>query len=139
MNPGNGASRRVNLAAKHTKPEFFYLFTCEYCFSHYAALFFLVLSGYHLLFDDWRGYLIGWLSLVWIANVYMSVFALLRLDIKRDRVELAVAEEGIEHRPRRTPRFRRLDNTRTDVPPEKAAAPRISGRRKSHLRARRPC
>ena len=76
--------------------KFFYLFTCEYCFSHYAALFFLVLSGYHLLFDDWRGYLIAWLSLVWIANVYMSVFALLRLDIKRDRVELAVAEE--EHR-----------------------------------------
>ena len=55
-----------------------------------------MLSGYHLLFDDWRGYLIGWLSLVRIANVYMSVFALLRLDIKRDRVELAVAEE--EHR-----------------------------------------
>ena len=76
--------------------KFFYLFTCEYCFSHYAALLFLVLSGYKLLFDDWRGYVIAWLSLVWIANLYMSVFALLRLDIKRDRVEIAAAEK--EHR-----------------------------------------
>jgi hypothetical protein len=76
--------------------KFFYLFTCEYCFSHYAALLFLLLSGYKLLFNDWRGYLIAWLSLVWIANLYMSVFALLRLDIKRDRVEIAAAEK--EHR-----------------------------------------
>jgi hypothetical protein len=76
--------------------KFFYLFTCEYCFSHYVALFFLIISGYRLLFEDWRGYLIAWLSLVWIANVYMSAFAHLRLDIKRDRVEIAVAEQ--EHR-----------------------------------------
>lgn len=82
--------------AKAYQRKFFYLFTCEYCFSHYVALFFLVLSRYHLLFDDWRGYLIAWFSLVWIANVYMSAFAHLRLDIKRERVEIAVAEQ--EHR-----------------------------------------
>jgi hypothetical protein len=80
--------------SKHVyQRKFFYLFTCEYCFSHYAALLFLLLSGYKLLFSDWRGYLIGWLSLVWIANLYMSLFALLRLDIKRDRVEIAAVEK----------------------------------------------
>jgi hypothetical protein len=32
--------------------KFFYLFTCEYCFSHYVTIFFLLLTGYKLLLDD---------------------------------------------------------------------------------------
>src|SRR5665213_2470871 len=51
--------------------KFFYLFTCEYCFSHYVTALFLFVTGFHLLFDDWRGYLIAGFSLVWLANVYM--------------------------------------------------------------------
>ena len=39
--------------------KFFYLFTCEYCFSHYVTILFLVLTGYRLLYDDWRGFIIG--------------------------------------------------------------------------------
>jgi hypothetical protein len=39
--------------------KFFYLFTCEYCFSHYITAFFLFITRYQLLFDDWRGYLIA--------------------------------------------------------------------------------
>ena len=56
--------------------KFFYLFTCEYCFSHYVTIFFLIITGYQLLFNDWRGYLIGGFSLVWIANIYMSLFGI---------------------------------------------------------------
>jgi hypothetical protein len=55
--------------------KFFYLFTCEYCLSHYVAVFFLFITRYTLLFDDWRGYLIAGFSLVWLANVYMSFLA----------------------------------------------------------------
>lgn len=73
--------------------KFFYLFTCEYCFSHYVALFFLAITRYTLLFDDWRGYLIAWFALVWIANVYMSVYGRLRLDIKSERVDIEIKEE----------------------------------------------
>jgi hypothetical protein len=36
--------------------KFFYLLTCEYCFSHYVAAGILFLSGFRLLFSDWRGY-----------------------------------------------------------------------------------
>jgi hypothetical protein len=72
--------------------KFFYLFTCEYCFSHYVAAFFIAITGYTLLFDDWRGYLIAWFSLVWLANVYMSFFGRLRLDIRQDRLAIAAAE-----------------------------------------------
>src|ERR1700728_476710 len=63
--------------------KFFYLFTCEYCFSHYVTIIFLLLTGYKLLMDDWRGYLIAGFALVWVANVYMSLFAFIRQDIKK--------------------------------------------------------
>ncbi|MEO5685291.1 MAG: hypothetical protein ABIQ88_21775 [Chitinophagaceae bacterium] len=66
--------------------KFFYLFTCEYCFSHYVTIVFLFLTGYKLLLQDWRGYLIAGFSLVWIANIYISLFARIRIDIKKERI-----------------------------------------------------
>lgn len=74
----------------------FYLFTCEYCFSHYVVAAFLFLTRFKLLFDDWRGYLIAGFSLVWVANVYMSIFGRVRLDIKRERVEIESQEKAIK-------------------------------------------
>jgi hypothetical protein len=78
--------------------KFFYLFTCEYCFSHYVAAAAVALSGFRLLVDGWIGALFGWLALVWIANVYMSLFVRLRLDIKRERVEINVEENKAARR-----------------------------------------
>jgi hypothetical protein len=72
--------------------KFFYLFTCEYCFSHYVTILFLVVTRYKLLYADWRGYLISGFALVWVANQYMSVYGRLRLDIKRERVEIKQVE-----------------------------------------------
>src|SRR5271170_4527657 len=60
--------------------KFFYLFTCEYCFSHYVAAAFLLITRFQMLFLGWRGYLIAWFALVWIANIYMGVFNRLCLD-----------------------------------------------------------
>ena len=76
--------------------KFFYLFTCEYCFSHYVALGAVLITGYRLLLPDWRGALLAWFTLVWVANVYMSLFGRLRLDIKRERVEIKVEEKEAE-------------------------------------------
>jgi hypothetical protein len=73
--------------------KFFYLFTCEYCFSHYVTIIFLIITRYHLVFPDWRGYLIGGFSLVWIANVYMSLFGRIRIDLKKDKLEAHLKEE----------------------------------------------
>ena len=72
--------------------KFFYLFTCEYCFSHYIALAAVLGTGYRLLLPDWRGAILAWFALVWMANVYMSLFGRLRLDIKRERVEIGAVE-----------------------------------------------
>jgi hypothetical protein len=44
---------------------------------------------YQLLYAGWRGYVVAWFAVVWIANVYMSVFNLLRLDIKHENVSIA--------------------------------------------------
>jgi len=71
----------------------FYLVTCEYCFSHYVAAAFIGLSGFELLLPGWRGYVIAWLSLVWIGNVYMSIFGRLRLEIKHERLEIAATQK----------------------------------------------
>ena len=75
--------------------KFFYLFTCEYCFSHYVTAVFLVLTRYKLLCPGWRGYLIAGFSLVFVANVYMSLFGRIRLVLKKDRVEIAEQEAAI--------------------------------------------
>ena len=76
--------------------KFFYLFTCEYCFSHYVTAIFLIITKYHLVFNDWRGYLIAGLSLVWVANVYMSGFGRLRIDIKKEKLDANLKEEELK-------------------------------------------
>lgn len=68
--------------------KFFYLFTCEYCFSHYVTIFFIFFTGYKLLLLDWRGYLIAEFALVWIANVYMSLFFFIRQDILKEKTQI---------------------------------------------------
>jgi hypothetical protein len=77
--------------------KFFYLFTCEYCFSHYVTVFMLFLTNYKLLMDDWRGYLIAGFSLVWIANVYMSLFGFIRLGMKKEKYEIEEIAEKLEN------------------------------------------
>jgi hypothetical protein len=75
--------------------KFFYLFTCEYCFSHYVAAGVVLVSGFRLLIPDWRGTIVAWLTLVWVANIYMSFYGRLRLDIKRERVEVEIKSEEL--------------------------------------------
>jgi hypothetical protein len=66
--------------------KFFYIFTCEYCFSHYITILFLIITKYHLLYEHWRGYLVGGFALVWIANIYMSLFGLVRIGLKKEKM-----------------------------------------------------
>jgi hypothetical protein len=75
--------------------KFFYLFTCEYCFSHYVAALFLLITRYQLLYEGWRGYVMAEFALVWIANIYMSFFNRLRLDIKHENVVIAVEQTKV--------------------------------------------
>lgn len=76
--------------------KFFYVFTCEYCFSHYVTIFFLIITQYHLMFEDWRGYLIGGFSLVWISNIYMSLFGFVRVGLKNEKMEADIKEKELK-------------------------------------------
>jgi hypothetical protein len=76
--------------------KFFYLFTCEYCFSHYVTIGFLVLTDFKMLLHDWRGYVIAGFALVFVANFYMSLFALLRQAIKKEKTEIEKIEKRLE-------------------------------------------
>jgi hypothetical protein len=76
--------------------KFFYLFTCEYCFSHWVAAAFLVITRYKLLYDDWRGYLIALFALVYVANFYIGIFGHVKLEVKKDRAEIKAIEAEVE-------------------------------------------
>lgn len=76
--------------------KFFYLFTCEYCFSHYVTIAFLILTKFTLLYEGIVGYIIAGFSIVFIANVYMSLYVLIKMDIKKERAEATIKEEQVK-------------------------------------------
>lgn len=78
--------------------KFFYLFTCEYCFSHYVTIAFLFITKFTLLLQGWRGYLIAGFALVWIANFYISIFALLRQNIKKAKTEIETLSNELDNK-----------------------------------------
>lgn len=51
-----------------------------------------MLTNYRLLMDGWKGYVLAGFALVWMANVYMSLFALIRIDLKKERLDVNLKE-----------------------------------------------
>lgn len=72
--------------------KFFYVFTCEYCFSHWVTLVLLAITGFKVVYDDWRGYLVAFFVLPWLANQWMSVYRRLRVTIKLENAEAETAK-----------------------------------------------
>ena len=57
-----------------------------------------MVARFKLLYADWRGYLIAFFALVWVANQYMSIYNRLRLDIKHEQVEIKADEQKVDNR-----------------------------------------
>ena len=101
--------RRSEVCRRPFQRKFFYLFTCQYCFSHYVAAFFIALPVQAPLerlarpADRLVRPGVG-------RQLYMSLFGRLRLDIKRERVEIE-AEEAAATEPK-APRSRHGDRAR---------------------------
>ena len=91
--PREWCKQRSQTSRRTLERKIFYLFTCEYFFSHYVVAAFLAITHFQLLYQGWRGYLVSGFALVWVANIYMSAFNRLRLDIKHENVEIAVVEK----------------------------------------------
>lgn len=83
--------------------KFFYVFTCEYCFSHWVTLAVLVATRFRLVYDDWRGSLVAFFVLPWLANQWMSIYRRLRVEIKKENAvaEQVKAENGGAKKPPR--------------------------------------
>jgi len=96
--PRQYCQRECTQAKTLVRRKFFYLFTCEYCFSHYVAAGLLLIVRYKLLLPDWRGYVVAFFALVWVANQYMSIYNRLRLDIKHEQVEIKEKEQSVQQR-----------------------------------------
>jgi hypothetical protein len=76
--------------------KFFYLFTCEYCTSHYVTGLFLLLTHFQMLYEGWRGFVISEFALVWVANLYMSAYNRLRLEIKAENLSIAEQAKAVD-------------------------------------------
>lgn len=94
--PRTYCERESKEAQSILRRKFFYVWTCEYCFSHYVTAVFLIITRYKLLYDDWRGYLIAFFALPYVANVYMGLFAQTKLEAKKDRMEAKVIQHEAE-------------------------------------------
>lgn len=76
--------------------KFFYVFTCEYCFSHWVTIGLLIFTGFKLLIDDWRGYVLAFFAVAWTANQFMSLYRRLRVEIKHKNTLAKEVEERLE-------------------------------------------
>ena len=75
--------------------KFFYLFTCEYCFSHWVTALFMLFTGYRLMYPGIRGVVVAFFSLVFVANIYMSLFSRLRVDITSEKKTIEAKDKTI--------------------------------------------
>src|SRR4030081_3337986 len=64
--PREYCQRQTRQARALPRRKFFYLFTCEYCFSHYIAAIFLIITRFHMLSIGCRVYLFALFALVWV-------------------------------------------------------------------------
>jgi hypothetical protein len=94
--PRDWLTRKGRAANRSLARKFFYMFTCEYCLSHWVTLLFLLLTRFKLLIDDWRGYVIAWFALVLVANLYLNLYSRLRVDITSEKKEIEAKAKQIE-------------------------------------------
>jgi hypothetical protein len=76
--------------------KFYYVFTCEYCFSHWVTILILILTGFRLLIDDWRGYILAFFTIPWVSNQLMSIYRRLRVGIKHEDAQATIAKEKVK-------------------------------------------
>jgi hypothetical protein len=86
------AKKRSDSSSNILARKFFYVWTCEYCFSHWVTILVLLVTNFRLLMDDWRGYVVAFFVLPLVANLWMSFYRRLRVEIKHEN---ALAEQTI--------------------------------------------
>ncbi len=94
--PREFCSKKSRDSSSLFRRKFFYLFTCEYCFSHWVTAAFLLITRYKLLYNDWRGYLVSLFALVYVSNFYIGLFGHVKLEVRKDRAQIEAIEAEVE-------------------------------------------
>lgn len=74
------------------KRKLCYLFTCQYCFSHYVALGVVLLTGFRFWTTGFWGVVFAMFALVAVANLYMAAYERLTVATREARVRIAERE-----------------------------------------------
>ena len=94
--PREYCERRMQGARSLRERKFFYVFTCEYCFSHYVTAVVLLMTRFQLLYSGWRGYLLAFFALPFLANVYIGLYGKVKLGVTKERAEIKAIEKNVE-------------------------------------------
>src|SRR4051812_25668080 len=86
--PREFCERKSQSCRRVLQRKFFYVFTCEYCLSHYVTIFFLIVTRYRLLFEDWRGELGSGFLLGWVGDFFILLFSRIPLDVRKKRTPI---------------------------------------------------
>jgi hypothetical protein len=86
--PRDFCKQRSEAAKQFWQRKLFYLFTCEYCFSHYVAAALLLFTHFKLLYDDWRGFVISFFRIGLGCECLHGGLCDMRLDIHHERVQI---------------------------------------------------
>lgn len=76
--------------------KFFYLFTCNYCFSHWVTAILLVFTRFTLVYTGALGYIVALFAIVYTANFIMSIYRRLRLSIKTAELKAKLLEKELK-------------------------------------------
>lgn len=97
--PREWCERRSEAARSLPQRKFFYVFTCEYCLSHYVTVAALAITRYKLLLvESWWGYVLAFFAVPYVANVYMGLYAKAKLAPTKDRLEIREMERESSER-----------------------------------------
>jgi hypothetical protein len=69
-----------------------YLPRCYYCTSFYVCEFFILLTGVKFVAAGWQGAMCAWFAIVFIAQLYLTVFNLLRVALRHYQAIADLAE-----------------------------------------------
>lgn len=56
----------------------------------------MIITDYKLLYQNWVGAVIAGFTIVWTANVYMSLYNLIRIDLKKGKIIAEIESVKLE-------------------------------------------
>lgn len=71
-----------------------YMPTCDFCLSFWISLLVVWIADYFLYFSDWRGIALATFVVMGVANVYLSAFSHIRVDLRKERAVAKTIEKS---------------------------------------------